>query len=900
MEPAVKNPSDRWTKKPTDTGFNPEDSPWDILRKRFFCWADARLGWPLAAALLAAFALWVGWDKVETLPSVAAAVLSRLTELSSVPHASGEKFSILIAKLDNGKDGVHRRLIDDALQGRFHKEIEILRLDRSIKIDGTDKPQEAVRAGHERAQELLQSPNANMMIWRQVPDAKTDSPMRLHWTVDTDYKPEKTSEKHIKPTDPGLSLEDSPWEILQKKFFYLVNSRLGWPIAAVLAAAFLLWVKWDKVKKLPGVAPMLSRLTELRSVPHASGEKFSILIAILENDKEGKHRRLIDDALRGRFDKEIEILLPDRSIKIGDTGKPQDAVKAGHERALKLLKAANANVMIWGQVLDAKTDSPMRLHWTVNTDYKPDKSSEKYTPADKSYDLPELFWSDLGDVLTLLTTSQSAAFSDKSGSYIADQLEPFIKRVRLLVASGKLIGEKQAQLQIILADGLTTYGEQSGDSAALQEAVVAYREALKKYTRERVPLKWAMTQNNLGTALTRLGESEGGTAKLDEAVVAYREALKERTRERVPLDWAMTQNNLGNALGTLGERENGTAKLNEAVVAYREALKEYTWEHVPLDWAAIQNNLGYALWRLGERESGTARLNEAVVVYREALKERTRERVPLDWAITQNNLGLALGTLGKSESESGTAMLHEAVVAYREALKEQTRERVPLDWALTQNNLGTALETLGESESGTEKLDEAVVAYREALKEQTRERVPLDWAMTQCNLGTALRKLGGRESGTAKLDEALVAFREALKEYRRELVPLDWAMTQNNLGIALSALAERESETAKLDEAVVAFREALKEYRRELVPLDWAMTQNNLGTALRKLGERERESRTAKLDEAVVAYREALEEYRKCGAQHQEAVVQRNLEEVGKMLAERKAAESAFSASRKE
>ena len=62
--------------------------------------------------------------------------------------------------------------------------------------------------------------------------------------------------------------------------------------------------------------------------------------------------------------------------------------------------------------------------------------------------------------------------------------------------------------------------------------------------------------------------------KLEEAVVAYREALIERTRERVPLDWAMTQNNLGNALLTLGQRETGTTKLEEPVAAYREALKE--------------------------------------------------------------------------------------------------------------------------------------------------------------------------------------------------------------------------------------------------------------------------------------------------------------------------------------
>jgi hypothetical protein len=51
---------------------------------------------------------------------------------------------------------------------------------------------------------------------------------------------------------------------------------------------------------------------------------------------------------------------------------------------------------------------------------------------------------------------------------------------------------------------------------------------------------WAGTQNDLGAALAILGEREGGTAKLEEAIVAYREALKERTRDRVPLDWGRT------------------------------------------------------------------------------------------------------------------------------------------------------------------------------------------------------------------------------------------------------------------------------------------------------------------------------------------------------------------------
>ncbi len=182
------------------------------------------------------------------------------------------------------------------------------------------------------------------------------------------------------------------------------------------------------------------------------------------------------------------------------------------------------------------------------------------------------------------------------------------------------------------ASALYQQGSEFGDNDALSLAIERHMRLVELTPRERVPLGWAATQDSLGVALARLGERESGTAKLEEAVAAYREALKERTRERVPLAWAGTQNNLGIALAGLGDHESGTAKLEEAVAAYREALKEWARERVPLDWARTQHNLGIALASLGERESGTAKLEEAVAAYREALKERTRERVPLAWA----------------------------------------------------------------------------------------------------------------------------------------------------------------------------------------------------------------------------------------------------------------------------
>ena len=76
-----------------------------------------------------------------------------------------------------------------------------------------------------------------------------------------------------------------------------------------------------------------------------------------------------------------------------------------------------------------------------------------------------------------------------------------------------------------------------------------------------MPLDWATTQNNLGIALWRLGERESGTARLDEAVNAFRDALKELTRENAPHYSGITQSNLDRALKLLdAANTKGTAR----------------------------------------------------------------------------------------------------------------------------------------------------------------------------------------------------------------------------------------------------------------------------------------------------------------------------------------------------
>jgi tetratricopeptide (TPR) repeat protein len=172
-------------------------------------------------------------------------------------------------------------------------------------------------------------------------------------------------------------------------------------------------------------------------------------------------------------------------------------------------------------------------------------------------------------------------------------------RVEKIVALGHE-GDRKAQFEALRTrqDRFYVEGRDKGVNFQLETAIAIARRAVAL---AQGPDEHGAALIDLGTALETLGERESGTGKLEEAVSAYREALKERTRARVPLGWAMTQNNLGNALVRLGERESGTGKLEEAVSAYREALKELTKEVSPLWHDMAQRNLDRASALLAQR-----------------------------------------------------------------------------------------------------------------------------------------------------------------------------------------------------------------------------------------------------------------------------------------------------------
>ena len=383
-----------------------------------------------------------------------------------------------------------------------------------------------------------------------------------------------------------------------------------------------------------------------RQIARASGERLTIILAnLVGDDAHASQKQKVRDSLRHYLGASIEILKFPQAFAIAADGYDDAELAKTHKRAQKLLAGKRGDVLIWGRV---DPSGGIALHFTGRSGATSEAESyRQISETERPLELPIKFDRDLGAAIAARVVEVVGALIDSEGCFLNRYADTFAEQIKSLVAHPKANWTPDARGTVFFAFGVAKglAGRERADSAALEEAVAAFRAALKERTRERVPFHGAMTQDNLGTALFRLGERESGTGRLEEAVAAFRAALKEWTRERVPLQWATAQVNLGAALVALGSRESGTARLEEAVAAHRAALKEWTRERVPLQWATAQMNLGNALFRLGERESGTGRLEEAVAAYRAALKEWTPERVPHWHQIAQQPLAQCLALL---------------------------------------------------------------------------------------------------------------------------------------------------------------------------------------------------------------------------------------------------------------
>jgi len=263
----------------------------------------------------------------------------------------------------------------------------------------------------------------------------------------------------------------------------------------------------------------------------------------------------------------------------------------------------------------------------------------------------------------------------------------------------------------------------------LKEAVAAYEKALRIYTLDEYPERYAEIQNNLGNIYTNLSEWDK-REYLEQAAQCYKEVLRVYTPEQFPSTWANVKICLGNALNELGGRHR-----REAIECYQDVLEIVESDAHPDRWANIQLNLGVVYLEWFE-EDRTRNLEQAIQCFTAALRYYNREAHPSTWVKVQANLGLAyLQRL----SDDPAMNIERAIRCFQLVLRIATPEAFPREWIFAHEGMGNAYRKRIQGDPA-ENIEFAIQNLSIALQALDGTPFRAKWLKVHNDLGEAYRK----------------------------------------------------------------------------------------------------------------------------------------------------------------
>ena len=279
-----------------------------------------------------------------------------------------------------------------------------------------------------------------------------------------------------------------------------------------------------------------------------------------------------------------------------------------------------------------------------------------------------------------------------------------------LLGLGGLMAGDEARLRIERAAQVFTEAE-----AAVPAGAAPVHRGMAIHGRARATAELAARQPAGATAATR-----------DQAIAAFEEAARIFTREQDPELFVSIQQELGilrlqKAVALRGPES--VAPATAAAASFRQALGLVTRDANPELWGSLQGGLGAALLRAGKSspaEDGGApsQLEASAAAFENLLAVLPREKDPQAWAQTQHNLGTALREVGtRRPGADGEAPLRRSIAAYRSALEVITRAQDEAAWAESQFNLVLAMHELArrlETAEASALLEESITLMEEA------------------------------------------------------------------------------------------------------------------------------------------------------------------------------------------
>ena len=246
----------------------------------------------------------------------------------------------------------------------------------------------------------------------------------------------------------------------------------------------------------------------MRPIPTGDAGGFTVAVAQLDDDDDGRIERLVVEDLREiRW---IRVMQIHRRIDLSGADWRKDVLD-GQATASELLRRSRAQVLVWGGILsDGARQVPHLLLSTAQLTSS--GSSEGRYPLNDALQLPPLFWKQLSSVLDLVVATQSANYLANENRASKDTLLPFIENVRTLLSDTegdpKWDRASRADVQRSLAMALWAEADRTGQTDHLAEAIEILQGLVKTYDLNSESKQLGAAYLDLGIAQLALVELE--------------------------------------------------------------------------------------------------------------------------------------------------------------------------------------------------------------------------------------------------------------------------------------------------------------------------------------------------------------------------------------------------------
>lgn len=596
------------------------------------------------------------------------------------------------------------------------------------------------------------------------------------------------AEKKKQKETPELGASIRAW-IFKRYGFY------GLGVIALAALGLYVWTNWSDVREMPGISAALDWIFE-EPVPRASVNRFSILVANLDNDPEGDLKDTIIEDLK-EFDG-VETLSLDRVIAL--KGANPDKMEAdGHILARGYLTESGCTVVIWGTVIKSGGKVVPKLYWSTGRE-APEIHGRYSSANDPNLRLPELFWNDLKKVLWLVVSSHEFELDQNNPAAAVTRLTSYAASVEQLLTYAKWDPLALGQTRRLLANAQTMTGTLANDKAMIWKAVASYRQALQEIGD---PAEFDHSQARLGlaNALMVAGARYGDSKALEESAENFADLVS----RGVFADQSFYRRTalVGNAtvnltLSEVGPVDRRLARRLAAGASAIGAIRSMEGDHDPaLIKLLASAKLVYISANVASNDLPDI---ERAWQMAEGMELPSQQSDPVLWAMS--TIGRNMARLAKGMVTENPALVREGLAGYDSVAGVLKKADWPNEWAIVALQSGGARLYLGSIETDDGKavilLQEARTAFQNAQSVLSEAASPIYWEMIELSVADTLLEEGIRQKDAAMLEQAEATYLRLAGNTIRSAAPVMLELARADVFLAL---AELESQPADMRQA---------------------------------------------------------------------------------------------------